>query len=201
MRQEQLQTTQQNAQKKRQSESKTFGKIWGQSSTSLFLLVGLMILAVFSRLIPHPWNFTAVGAVALFGGTYIQSKRVSLMLPFVVLLMSDLILGFHETMIFVYGAFLLTVLLGWTLRAKKSAGLLAYNSLMASSLFFFITNAGVWWTQEMYTKDLSGLLTSYAMALPFFGNQIAGDLFFSVTLFAGYELLKRAVVSLHSSSH
>lgn len=165
-----------------------------QSPVSLLLIVGLMIIAVFSRLIPHPWNFTAVGAVALFGGSHFQSKKLSLFLPLLILFMSDLILGFHTTMVWVYGAFLVTVLIGWNLRVKRSAGLLAGNSLLASSLFFLITNAGVWMTEDMYSKDLSGLISCYVMAAPFFGNQIAGDLFFSVILFASYELLRHFMV-------
>lgn len=162
------------------------------------LLVALMILAVFSRMIPHPWNFTAVGAVALFGGAYLNSKTASLVLPLLVLFLSDLILGFHSTMVFVYGAFLLTVLLGWNLRDQRSVLSVTGNSVAASCLFFLITNAGVWLSTSLYSSDLSGLMMSYTMAIPFFGNQIAGDLFFTAALFAGYEVLKKFVVSTNS---
>ena len=168
------------------------------SHQNLLLIVVLMVVAVFSRLIPHPWNFTAVGAVALFGGSYLSSKKLSLVLPLLVLFVSDLILGFHVTMVYVYGAFLLTVLLGWSLREKRGPLAIAGNSLVASSLFFLITNAGVWFSESMYTKDLSGLMTSYTMAIPFFGNQVAGDLFFSAVLFTGYEVLRKTVFSTPS---
>ncbi|MEN0058829.1 MAG: DUF6580 family putative transport protein, partial [Bdellovibrio sp.] len=84
-------------------------------------LIMMVLVAAFSRLIPHPWNFTAVGAMALFGGAYFSTKWQSLVLPLAALILSDMVLGFHDTLVYVYGAFLLTVLLGWTLREQRRA--------------------------------------------------------------------------------
>lgn len=82
-----------------------------------WVVLALMVLAAaFSRLIPHPWNFTAVGAMALFAGAYFSAKKYSLIVPLA--------------------------------------------------------------------------------AIPFFGNQIYGDLFFSAILFGSYETLKNIVPEL-----
>jgi len=152
----------------------------------------LMIIgAAFSRMIPHPWNFTAIGAMALFGGAYLPSKRVSLVVPLLALLLSDMILGFHSTMIFVYGAFAVAVVLGWTLREERKAVRLVTISLATSSLFFLISNFGVWLMEPMYAHNWSGLVSCYVAGIPFFDNQVYGDLFFSGLLFGSFEALKK----------
>src|SRR3989344_1820958 len=112
-------------------------------TTRLMTLIGLILVAAFSRLIPHPWNFTAIGAIALFGGSFVPSKKLSLVLPLASLILSDLVLGFHSTMVFVYAAFSLNVLLGWGLRDNQTPVKVTSYALLSSSLFFLITNFGV----------------------------------------------------------
>lgn len=157
----------------------------------IFALVLMVVFAAFSRLIPHPWNFTAIGAMALFGGAYFPSKIQSLIIPIAALIVSDLVLGFHNTMFFVYGAFMITVILGWTLREERSVVKIGTMALVTSSLFFLISNFGVWAMQTMYPMTWSGLVACYVAAIPFFDNQIYGDLFFSGVLFGAYEVLKK----------
>ena len=71
-----------------------------------FLTLTLMILAAaFTRLIPHYPNFTAVGAIALFGGAYFSKKYLAFIVPIVALLISDLFLGFYSGMWVVYFSF------------------------------------------------------------------------------------------------
>lgn len=168
--------------------------------TRLITLIGFIFAAALTRLIPHPWNFTAIGAVALFGGSQLQSRWQSLVIPFAALLLTDLILGFHGTMVFVYAAFCLTVMLGWTLTERTSIFRLATYSLAASSLFFVITNFGVWMIEPMYAHTFEGLMECYWMAIPFFGNQIAGDLFYVGVLFSAFALAKSFVPSLNQAN-
>lgn len=162
-------------------------------TTRMITLIGLILLAAFSRLIPHPWNFTAIGAMALFGGSFVPSKRLSLVLPLAALLLSDLVLGFHSTMVFVYAAFTLNVIIGWGLRDNRTAVKVTSYALFSSSLFFLITNFGVWAMGGMYPMTGSGLVSSYVAAIPFFDNQIYGDLFFSGVLFGGYALMRKVL--------
>lgn len=157
----------------------------------ILALVLMVSVAAFSRLIPHPWNFTAVGAMALFGGAYFPSKKQSLFIPIAALIVSDLILGFHSTMLFVYGAFMLTVLVGWALRDERTALKIGTLSLVTSALFFLISNFGVWVTQAMYPMTSAGLVQCYVAAIPFLENQVLGDLFFSAILFGAFETLKK----------
>lgn len=166
----------------------------------LFTIVLMILAAAFSRLIPHPWNFTAIGAMALFGGAYLPSKKQSLLIPIAALFVSDLVLGLHSTMVFVYLAFSINVLLGWTLREQKSVFRLGTLSLVSSSLFFLISNFGVWTMQTMYPMNLQGLAECYVAAIPFFDNQIYGDLFFSGLLFGSYEAVKKYAPEFLASS-
>lgn len=158
--------------------------------TQLMTLVLMVLAAAFSRLVPHPWNFTAIGAMALFGGAYFPSKKQSLLIPLAALLLSDLVLGFHATMVFVYIGFAAIVLLGWTLRDHKTVARVGTLSLVTSSVFFLISNFGVWVMEGMYAPTWAGLVQCYVAAIPFFDNQIYGDLFFSALLFGGYEAVK-----------
>ncbi|WP_413294608.1 DUF6580 family putative transport protein [Bdellovibrio sp. HCB185ZH] len=165
-------------------------------TTRMITLIVMVLAAAFSRMIPHPWNFTAVGAMALFGGAYFSDKRLSMALPLAALMLSDLFLGgFHSTTFFVYAAFALIVMMGWYLTEKKSVPRIGGLALVASSVFFLISNFGVWIMDGMYAPTFQGLVQCYVAAIPFFGYQVAGDLFFSAVMFGGYELVKKYAFS------
>lgn len=164
--------------------------------TKYILVLSMIVAAAFSRLIPHPWNFTAVGAMALFGGAYLPSKKWSLLAPLAALFVSDLALGFHVTMTFVYGAFLLIGLLGWSLRENTSWPRVGAMTLLSSSLFFVVSNFGVWLLEPYYAKTWEGLVQCFVMAIPFFDNQVLGDLFYVSVLFSAYSFAKRSLPEL-----
>jgi hypothetical protein len=143
------------------------------------LALALIVFGVVTRLLPHPVNFTAVGALALWSTTLFRSRAASFAIPLTALFISDLFLGFHSTMVWVYGAFLLIAALSLVIEPKTSWLRAAGGSLTASLLFFLITNFGVWTTRELYPLTTQGLLDSYVMAIPFLKNQILGDLFYT----------------------
>ncbi|MBX2987031.1 MAG: hypothetical protein KF802_03955 [Bdellovibrionaceae bacterium] len=146
-------------------------------------LIGLVFLAVFSRLLPHPWNWTAVGAASLFAGSRFERLGEALFIPLAALLISDLILGFHSTMVFVYGAFALIVLAAWSCREWIRGWKIGAAALVSAVLFFLVSNFGVWLVGGFYSADLRGLWTCYVAGLPFLASQAMGDLFYSAVLF------------------
>lgn len=152
----------------------------------LFILTGIIL-----RLVPHPPNFAPIGAIALFGGVYL-SKRLALILPLVAMIISDAFIGYYDPrlMASVYGSFLLCVLLGFWLKKNKKWYTVAGSSIVSSSLFFLITNFGVWVFTPWYEPTISGLVYSYWMALPFFKNTLLGDIFYISVFFGLYELVK-----------
>lgn len=154
----------------------------------------IIIFAVVLRLLPHPPNVAPIAAMALFGGVYLN-KKYALIVPLVAMFLSDIFLGFYPEVIFVYGSFLLTGLIGLWLRHHKSFQNVILASLSSSILFFLITNFGVWLMGTMYSKSLDGLFESYFMGLPFFRNTLLGDLGYVGLFFGGYELILLFIVS------
>ena len=150
------------------------------------------------RLVPHPPNFTPIGAMALFGGAYFGRRWLAFAAPLGALLLSDVILGFHSGMPFVYGSVALVVLIGWAVAKRMTALTIAGAAVASSVLFFAVTNFGTWLTSGMYPQTLSGLAACYAAAIPFFQNTLAGDLIFSALLFGGFALLERRVPMLRA---
>lgn len=161
--------------------------------TTLKLFPLLIILfGIASRLLPHLPNFAPITAIALFGGVYLP-KKYAFILPLVALFVSDLFLGFYgTTMYYVYGSFILSGLIGLWLRNHKNTATVLGGTLLASILFYLITNFGVWAnTASWYTRDFQGLLNSYIAGIPFFRNTLFGDLFFTITFFLSYEIAFR----------
>ena len=152
----------------------------------LILPVSIILVAALLRLVPHPANVAPIAAMALFGGVYLN-KRLALALPLAAMLASDLFLGFHNTMPFVYGSFIITGFLGFWLREHKRPATVLGVSFLSSLLFFLITNFGVWVMGGMYPNTFAGLLESYFFALPFFRNSLFGDLLYTGLFFGGYE--------------
>ena len=152
----------------------------------------IVLLAALTRLLPHPPNVTPVGAMALVAGAYLPSLPLAFMIPLTAMFISDLLIGFHAAMPFVYAAFIIGVLIGRTLQQWNWKRLL-FSSLSFSILFFLITNFGVWVMYDYYPKSLQGLLLCYTAALPFFTYEALGTLFYSSVLFFGIAMLKQYV--------
>ena len=159
----------------------------------LLAILAAIVIAAASRLLPHPANFTPVGALALFSGAYLGRSALAFVAPLAALVLSDLVLGFYPEVVFVYVAVAATVLIGWALARRRSVLRVAGAAIAGSVLFFLLTNFGVWLVMDYYPKDLAGLAACYAAAIPFFQNTLAGDLFYAGLLFGGFALLERAV--------
>ncbi|MBI4054755.1 MAG: hypothetical protein HY402_01325 [Elusimicrobia bacterium] len=154
---------------------------------SLKLPILLVALAAASRLLPHPPNVTPIAAMALYGGVYL-GPRAAYLVPLAALLASDLFLGWHGTLPFVYLGFALTAFMGRQLRGHKRPAPLLGGIAGSSLLFYLLTNFGVWLTASLYPQNLPGLLACYTAAIPFFRNSLLGDLFFAAALFGLQEL-------------
>jgi len=157
---------------------------------------GLVILGIEGRLLPHPPNFTPMDSIALLGTLYLGNCWLALAAVYTPLLLSDLALGFHSTMPFVHLSFALIVMIGHYQKDRMSVKKLPLHSCMASFLFFFITNFGVWWTSHMYPMTLAGLGTCYTLAIPLQLNRILGDLVYGLVLYSLYAMWK----NYHESS-
>ncbi len=166
------------------------GKILEVAIAVIFVLIGVSL-----RLLPHPPNFSPIAAIALFGGVYL-SRKLAFLLPMTAMIISDTFIGYYETtlMLFVYGSFLICVLLGFWLKKHKKWQTILAGSLLSSIIFFLLTNFAVWAFTPWYAKTLSGFVQCYLMAIPFFRNTLFGDLFYVIVFFVSYEVIQAWIV-------
>lgn len=151
------------------------------------LILFLFIIGIFSRFIPHLPNFVPLAAIALFSGAYLN-RKYAVIVPLVLYVVSDLILGLHNVVFFTWGSIILISFLGTALRDKKTFPNILGFTLISSVLFFIITNFGVW-VMGWYPRTLSGLVQCYVMAIPFFRASLLSNLVYAGVLFGVYELL------------
>ncbi|MEL6390642.1 MAG: DUF6580 family putative transport protein [Bacteroidota bacterium] len=172
--------------------------LFGIASRFLFLIDGISWLP----------NFSAVGAVAIFGTCHLKGVY-RWVTPLLLLWISDLVLNnviyaeYYSSMQFigspwVYGSFLLTGLMAYWFLKRATWLRLAYTAVGSGVVFYLITNFGSWLTLDMYTKDLAGLGAAYLNAVPFFFNTVAGNLFYGFLLFGVYEWIARSNVAIDS---
>lgn len=157
----------------------------------LLAILGFVLMGIMSRFIPHLPNFTAINALALFSAFYLGSPWTAFAAMFTCMFLSDLVLGLHSSMAFVYLSFGLVVLFGHWFNQGKSLRRVPACCLLSSLLFFIVTNLGEWLSGSLYAPTLNGLGLCYAAALPFLANQVFGDLFYGVVIFGGFALSKR----------
>ncbi len=171
-----------------------------------FLLL-VVLAAAFSRLIPHAPNVTPIGALALFGAAYFSRKSLALVVPAISIFLSSLVINnvIYQPESFMWMdinfpaqilAFGLIGMMAFFSLKKINVKSVATSSISASLIFFVVTNFSTWLTDGMYPMTLSGLITCYEMAIPFFWNTLAGDLVYVSILFGGYELVRRQVPAL-----
>ena len=154
------------------------------------LIIPLIILfAVISRLIPHPPNFTPIIAMGLFGGVYLKDYRLALLIPLCGMFFSDLILGFHGVLPWVYLSLGLITFMGTRLKNKMNIINGTGSILAGSLLFFLVSNFGVWFIGG-YEQSIPGLITCYIMAIPFFHNTLISSAVYGVFMFGGYATMK-----------
>lgn len=166
----------------------------------LFITTALFIAAI-SRLFPHIPNFTPIAAMALFGGVYFTDKRIAIIVPLILMFITDCLLelttgwGFHNTLIYVYIGFILTSIIGIYIKRNPTVQALLIGSLLSSTLFFVITNLGVW-AASGAQMGVSGLATTYILGIPFFAPTLIGDLFFNTILFGAFYVAERKLPML-----
>lgn len=150
------------------------------------VVYGIILLAALSRLVPHLPNFTPIGAMALFGGAFLASRGKAIGVVFAAMILSDFVIGFHNTAWAVYLSLAFIVLVGN--RMGKGAGAGVISCFISSLIFFVVTNFAVWFSGTLYPASLEGLALCYLAAIPFFWATLAGDLFYFGLMCGLYRL-------------
>lgn len=158
----------------------------------LLLALGLVLLAVAGRWLPHPPNATPVAAVALLAGALMTRRGWALAVPLAALLLSDALLGFYSwgVMLAVYAGLALPAVMGrWVPRGAGRYPMVAGLSFTGAVAFFIVSNLGVFLFTVHYAKTQAGLLACFAAALPFFKYTLLGDVCWALGLFAVADLV------------
>lgn len=160
------------------------------------LLVSVVLLGAFSRLIPHPPNFTPVPAMALFAGFILLERRLAGILVISTMVISDWFLGFYDArlMICVYGSMVVLVALGSRIPSQFKVTHVLGGAVMAAVIFFLATNAGMWAFGTIYKHNFTGLLNCYANGIPFFKYTVSSNLIFSSLFFGCYAFVRSTLM-------
>ena len=151
----------------------------------LKISIGIFLALAASRFIPHPPNFTSLLALSFYVPAILGIRFIpALVLSF---LITDLIIGFHETILFTWGSVILIGIISKYF--NRSILFRLFGALVGAIIFYLLTNFGVW-ISGLYEYNIVGLITSYTLALPFFGNTLISTLIFSVIIEILYKVYK-----------
>ena len=172
-----------------------------KSQTHTFVLRAILaavmiILAAVVRILPHPWNFTPIGAMAIFSGAMFRDRRVAFLFPLVALFAGDLFVGIHSLIPVVYASFLLSVFIGTSLANRRGVLSIGGVVFLGALQFFLVTNFAAWQLFGTYPHTPTGLAACYIAGLPLFGNTLAGDAVYSTLFFGIFALAEKLYPSL-----
>lgn len=167
-------------------------------------LSAMIVLAAFSRIIPHMPNFSPLGAIGLFGAAYFAHRWQAFLVPIAATWLSDLFINnviyaryypeftwFYSGFYWQYGSYLLIVLAGVFLFRRVSPPRVLTGALCSSAIFFLVSNFGVWAGGAMYPQSFEGLMACYSAGIPFLKGTLLGDLFYAGALFGTFALAQR----------
>ncbi len=147
------------------------------------------------------WNFAPLGAVSLFAGSRLP-RRWAWVVPVGAMAISDSVLDqdrsrplLELTRWAIYATLVATALLGRLANSPRfGRWMLPFLAVGGSTLFFLTSNLATWAEGLLYPMTLSGLLSCYTAAIPFFRNTIAADLLGTALLFGLAPSFERAAL-------
>lgn len=167
------------------------------------VITGFILLAAFSRVIPHMPNFSPLGAIGLFGAAHFQKKWVALFIPIAATWLSDLFINnviyaryyptftwFYDGFYWQYGSYLLIVIAGLFIFKKVNTKRVLAGALTSTAIFFLVSNFGCW-PGSSYPQNAGGLMQCFAAGIPFLSGTLLGDLFYCTVLFGGFALAQK----------
>src|SRR5258708_28347286 len=136
------------------------------------LALALIVFAAALRVAPHPWNFTPVGAIALFSGAVLRDRRLAFFFPLLTLFLGDIFIGFHKLMFVVYVSFLINVAIGLWLHDRRTVARITLATLFGAIHFFIVTNFAVCALGRFYPPTVARLAPCYPPRVPSFSTTL-----------------------------
>lgn len=148
------------------------------------ILVGILGRLFLKSYVGIP-NFEIITALTLVSAVFL-GRFWAIIVPLSIIAITDVIIGNNAIMLFTWSAFAIIGAIGVLYKNARSQ-LLSSNfeiigltgaGILSSVFFFIYTNFGWWLVSEMYPHTWEGLIQCYAMGLPFFKNNLIGNLVF-----------------------
>jgi hypothetical protein len=174
-----------------------------------FVLAALILLAAFSRVIPHPVNFSPLGAIAIFAAAHFNKRWQILCIPILATWLSDIYINnviysryyptftwFYEGFYFTYLSYILIAIFGLLLFKKLNFKRILIGILGSSVIFFIVSNLGCWVGNSFYPQNFSGLISCYIAGIPYITGTLLGDIFYGLILFGGFSIAQNQLPAL-----
>ena len=171
-------------------------------------LAGIILLAAFSRIVPHMPNFSPLGAIGLFGAAHFNKKWQAILIPISATFLSDLFINnviyaqYYPTFTWLstgfywqYAAYILITLVAFFIFKKVNTATLVIGALASSAIFFLVSNFGCW-SGNYYPQNFGGLMQCYTAGVPYIQGTMLGDLFYSAIMFGGFALAQKRFMVL-----
>lgn len=177
---------------------------WWRPALAAALVVGALVWRLVRADLGAPPNLE-LSTAAAFAAAGLLRHRLAMLVPLVVVALSDVLLGNSSVLVFTWTAWAVIGVGAWWAGRRSGARRLvaALGFGVGSSLVFYLwTNAGVWWLGRgtYYPAGPDGLLASYVSGLPFLRTMLLGNLVL-VPLAAGLVALvarlERAAAPVH----
>lgn len=167
------------------------------TSFEVKLLISFLIVGILSRTIFHfGENIEFITAFGIVSGYFFVNKKLSWIASFLIISLTDILIGNSSIFIFTWSAFLITPI--WGILAQNlsrsmpkiyGAVFSSFGGIISTMFFFLWTNLGVVLLSTMYSKTISGLIQSYTNAIPFLIPQLLGNIIIVPLVFVVVNLL------------
>ena len=173
-------------------------------NNQLFIAIGLVLLAIVSRIIcaeTGAYNFAPVVAIGLVSGMLVKDAKTAILIALLGQFLADVYfqvfptvtnIGFYGiSQFFVYAGLIAAAFIGKAMN-KINAVTIIGGTLAASVAFFILSNLGHF-VQGYNGYTVAGFTKTYIDAIPFFKNSLQADFIGSAVLFAAYFTVKFAI--------
>jgi hypothetical protein len=164
---------------------------------SAIILIAIVVLVSIFR-IAAPYsdnfkeiaNFSAVGAIALFGGAYLNTNLKAFGLPLAVLLISDIFIGqtsgygfFYAGWYWTYIAFILMVLVSKVLLKKINLQNMVIATISVILIHWVVADISAMYIPGLYPATLEGFGACLIAAIPFELKFLYGTIIYGAVMF------------------
>lgn len=164
----------------------------------MLLVVVTRAFAPLSKDFVNIASFSCIGAVALFGGAYFKRFGQSMLMPLVLLFLSDLLLiltmgfeyAFNGQSLAMYSAFILMTLVGRLMIKKVNIQNVVLASLIGVFIHWIVTDFAVWYGSPFFAQNLIGFWEVLVLAIPFERTFLISTLLYSAIMFGSFEWIK-----------